>query len=117
MEGQYPDWWKKKGKSTGNPSSPPRPSVSITTIPQSSSVSHGGSSGEFYAFMTKIKAASIPKVITYADSAASEHCFTDTADFVTYELYKGNGKTATKGGQFSILGTGKVVKRVVYNGR
>ena len=55
------------------------------------------------------------RVTTYADSAASEHCFMDIADFVTYEPYRGNGKMATKGGHFTILRTGKVIKWAVYN--
>ena len=52
----------------------------------------------------------------YADLGASKHCFTDITDFVTYEPYKGNGKTATKWGHFSILGTGRVAKQAVYDG-
>ena len=32
-----------------------------------------------------------------------------------YEPYKGNEKTATKGGEFAILETGKVVKRAIYD--
>ena len=117
MAGQYLDWWKKKGRPTGNPSSPPQPSVNIATIPQPSPVTHSSNSGEFYTFMTKIQecTAGIPKVTTYTNSAASEHCFTEVADSVTYELYKGNGKTATKSSQFFILGTGKIIKWVVYN--
>lgn len=52
----------------------------------------------------------------YADSAASEHCFTDITDFMTYEPYSGNGKTATKGGHFTILGMGRVIKCAIYDG-
>lgn len=115
IAGQYPNWWKKKAKPT-SPSTP-QLSVNIAVVPQSPSVTHSGGSGEFYAFMTRIQghAVSSPQVMTYTDSAASEHCFTNIADFVTYELYRGNGKTVMKGGQFAILGTGKVVKRAVYD--
>ena len=116
MASQYPDWWKKKGKPT-NPSL--QPSVNIAIVPQSSSVTHSGDhSGEFYAFMTKIQGQEEGNLqrTTYADSAASKHCSTDSADFIMYEPYKGNGKTATKGGEFAILGTGKVVKRAIYDG-
>ena len=114
MEGQYPDWWKKKGK-TMNPS--PQPSVNIAVVPQTSSVTYSRNSREFYAFMTWIQgqAAGSPQVITYANSAASEHCFMNLADFVTYEPYEGSGKIATKGGQFTILGTGRVIKCAIYN--
>lgn len=116
MEGQYPNWWKKKGKTTGSAS---QPSVNIAVVPQTSSVAHSGSSGEYYAFMTNTQmqgsAGGMSQVTTYIESVASKHCFTDIVDFVTYEIHAGNGKTATKGGQFAILGTGKVVKRAVYN--
>jgi hypothetical protein len=116
MAGQYPDWWKKKGKNTNTPTT--QPSANIAVVPQNTPITHSGG-GEFYAFTTQVqgRVGGGPQVTTYADSAASEHCFTDVADFVTYEPYKGNGKTATKGGQFTITGTGRVVKRAVYDKR
>ena len=91
--------------------------MNIAIVPQSTSVAHSGDNREFYAFMTQVQGQGTggTKVITYADSAASEHCFTDIADFITYELYKGSGRTAMKGGQFTILGTGRVIKQAVYD--
>ena len=104
---QYPDWWKKKSRPANSPTggtptqTASQLSANIAVVSQSPSVAHSGSSGECYAFMTQSQtqgsAAGASLVITYANSAATEHCFTDIADFVTYETHKGNGKMATKG--------------------
>jgi len=66
MEGQYPDWWKKKGKPT-NPS--PRLSANVAIVPESSLITHSSGNGEFYAFATVLRGAisSDLRVITYAD--------------------------------------------------
>ena len=107
--GQYPDWWKKKGKATNLL---PQPSANIAIVPESLTVTHSNNGGEFYAFTTEIQGAMAnnSRVTTYTNSTVSEHCFTDIADFMMYKPYKGNRKTAMKGGHFTILGTGKVIK-------
>ena len=114
MAGQYADWWKKKGRAT-NPS--PQPSTNIAIVPESLTVTHSNNGGEFYVFTAEIQGAMAnnPRVTTYTDSTVSEHCFMDIVDFTKYKPYKGNGKTATKGEQFTILGTGKVIKWAVYD--
>jgi hypothetical protein len=56
--------------------------------------------------------------ISYADSAASDHCFINIEDFVTYRaLEDTDGITAAEGGKFTIAGIGRVEKRAVFNGK
>ncbi|KAF8224557.1 hypothetical protein L208DRAFT_1310750, partial [Tricholoma matsutake] len=56
-------------------------------------------------------------VVSYADSAASDHCFVRWENFVTYSLCSGHeGKMATKGGMFNVPGTGSVKKSTIFNG-
>ncbi|RDB17165.1 Retrovirus-related Pol polyprotein from transposon TNT 1-94 [Hypsizygus marmoreus] len=106
MEGQYPAWWSKKGVSTNAV-----PSANSAMAPTATTV-------ERYAFMADSAGAREVKVVTYADSAASEHCFVDRGDFETYVPFHGDaGATATKGGKFTIAGKGRVNKRITFDGR
>lgn len=115
MAGQYPDWWKKKGGGT-NTGGAQTPTANIAVVSTSSPTVANG--GEFYAFMTLVLNKSKGGNLTYADSAASKHCFVNRTDFVTYTPSKDHkGDTATQGGKFSILGTGNVKKRIIFEGK
>lgn len=84
MEGQYPNWWKKKGNANQQANTPNQTNV-----------------------MTRLSPHIEPRIITYADSAASDHCFVNINDFSTYQSFEGKcGMTATTGGDFVIRGTG-----------
>jgi len=110
MEGQYPDWWRKKGNATATPQ---KPSVNIAMVPHSMS----SGAGEHYIFMTTTQ-REVKDLVTYADSATSDHCFMDLKDFITYQsLAEKDSDTAVKGGKFTIAGTGRVDKHVVFDGR
>ena len=54
MEGQYPDWWKKKGTATNSntqkPKSESKPTANIATTDSTSGSSSGD--GKFYALVT-----------------------------------------------------------------
>ena len=115
MEGQYPDWWKKKGTATTNMQKT-KPTTNITTANSTAGSSSGD--GEFYALITDTNPANTThQIITFADSACSDHCFIDKADFITYRpFHDKDGNTAAKGGKFKISGTGQVEKRVVFDG-
>ena len=116
MEGQYPDWWCKKGSPTPMTTTTtptPKPTANIAVVQHSTTSGHG----EYYAFMMNTQGHH-KGLITYADSAASDHCFVDIKDFVTYQPSTGkDGDTAAKGGKFTIAGMGRVDKRAVFNGR
>ena len=96
MEGQYPDWWKKKGNATGSgnsstnqstkvPVADPTPTANVAMVPTTPFTSSDTDDGNhFYAFITN---ASIPApaITTYADSAASDHFSINIGDFESYE--------------------------------
>jgi hypothetical protein len=123
MEGQYPEWWKKKGNPTSGSSNTqtPKPTANVTTV--DTTVGSSNSDGEYYALVTEVN--SVPnttqphaQVVTFADSACSDHCFVNRSDFTSYRPVKDkDGDTATKGGKFSIHGTGRVEKRTIFDGR
>ena len=115
IEGQYPDWWKKKGAVTTN-TQKTKPTANIATANSTAGYSSGD--GKFYALITDTNPANMAcQIITFANSACSDHCFTDKADFVTYRpFHDKDGNMAAKGGKFKISGTGRVEKRAVFNG-
>ena len=49
-EGQYPDWWKKKGTATASNTQKANPTVNIATTDSTTGSSNGD--GEFYALVT-----------------------------------------------------------------
>jgi hypothetical protein len=113
MEGQYPDWWRKKGNTNTPTTSNQKPTANIAVVTHTMT----SRQAEHYALMTKASHI-IGKPVTYADSAASNHCFIDINDFATYKTLVGkDGNTATVGGRFTIAGMGRVDKRVIFNGR
>ncbi|KAF8801429.1 hypothetical protein BYT27DRAFT_7004731, partial [Phlegmacium glaucopus] len=58
------------------------------------------------------------QVVTFADSACSDHCFINKSDFITYKSFHDkDGDTAARGGKFKIHGTGRVEKQVIFDGR
>ena len=72
----------------------------------------------FYVFMTQRTCPHAHHITTYADSAASDHCFVSVSDFSTYvPLNEKKGTTATAGGTFKIHGMGTVRKWVNFNGK
>ena len=56
------------------------------------------------------------EILTYADSAASDHCFVDAKDFTEYKPVERKGATAS-GEDFAIAGVGTVRKSVMVDGR
>ena len=120
MEGQYPDWWKKKGTATTSNTPKPKPVANVVTTDSTAGSSSGD--GEFYALATDASPAQMDtphrQVITFADSACSDHCFVNKSDFTNYKpFHDKDGDTAAKGGKFKISGTGRVEKRVIFDGR
>jgi GAG-pre-integrase domain/Integrase core domain len=118
MEGQYPDWWKKKGTASTNTQKPKSTANAMTT--DTITVFPSGTS-EFYALATDTSPiqtdVSQRQVITFADSACSDHCFVNKSDFTTYQpFHDKDGDTAAKGGKFKISGTGRVEKQVIFDG-
>lgn len=111
-EGQWPEWFGKRGGGSGggtgglNSSKPTANSIMTST-------------NQFYAFSTIIgEQARTSNLKNYADSAASEHCFVERSDFVTYTPNTSlTGTTAQPGGVFSILGIGNVRKTTVVDGK
>ena len=99
MEGQCPDWWKKKGNATSMPTPKPEEqthTANIALVPtgQVAATSEDG----FYVFMIQRTCPHAHHITTYADSAASNHCFVSVSDFSTYvPLNKKKGTTATAG--------------------
>ena len=117
MEGQCPDWWKKKGTATNSntqkPKSESKPTANIATTNSTSGSSSGD--GEFYALITDTNPSQMDnphrQVVTFANSACSDHCFINKSDFVTYKpFHDKDGDTAVRGGKFRISGTGQVEK-------
>ena len=119
MEGQYPDWWRKKGTSNNSNTQKPKPTANITTT--DSPVGATSGSSKFYVLVTDTNPfqVNIPQyqVITFADSACSSHCFVNKSDFTTYKpFHNKDGYTAAEGGKFKISRTGQVEKQVVFDG-
>ena len=110
MEGQYPDWWKKKGTATTSNTPKLKPVANVVTTDSMAGSSSGD--GEFYALATDASPAQMDtphrQVITFADSACSDHCFVNKSDFTSYKpFHDKDGDTAAKGGKFKISGTGR----------
>jgi hypothetical protein len=58
------------------------------------------------------------RIITYADSAVSDHFFVEQSKFMTYTANTDHkGSTTAVAGAFPILGTGNVHKSTIYKGR
>ena len=86
MEGQYPDWWRKKGNATVSrslssnqppkiPITTPKPLANGAVVPATPlTSSNTGDSGNFYAFIMNASTPA-PALTTYIDSAASDHFF------------------------------------------
>ena len=95
MEGQYPDWWRKKGNATGGGNSnqtrgttptPPKLTANVAIVPTITfTPSNTDSDGDFHAFLTNTSTPT-PALTTYADSAASDHFFVDIRDFELYDV-------------------------------
>ena len=85
MEGQYPDWWKKEGAVTTN-TQKTKSTANIATANSTAGSSSGD--GKFYALITDTNPANMTRqIIIFANSACSNHCFIDKADFVTSDPF------------------------------
>ena len=122
MEGQYPDWWKKKGNATGSrnsstdqstkvPVTDPKLTTNVAMVPTTPFTSSDTDNGDhFYAFITNASILA-PAITTHTDSAASNRFFVNIGNFESYEPYAGkNGSTAENGKAFTICGKGNVRK-------
>jgi hypothetical protein len=119
MEGQYPDWWKKKGAATTSNTQKLKPVAKVVMTDSTARSSSGNS--EFYALTIDTNPTytdiSHHQVITFADSACCDHCFINRSDFATYKpFHDKDGDTAAKRGKFKISGTGQVEKCVIFDG-
>ena len=87
-----------------------KPTANITTA--NSTARSSSRDGEFHALIIDTNPANTThQIITFANSACSDHCFIDKADFVTYRpFHNKGGDMAVKGGKFEISGTGQVEK-------
>jgi hypothetical protein len=56
-------------------------------------------------------------ITSYADSAASDHCFVRRDDFSTYTPCTGCQGAMATDGTFSMLGMGIVKKLAIFNGQ
>ena len=119
MEGQYPHWWKKKGVATSPSAQKPKP---VANIAMADSAAGTPGASKFYALvmdtsLNQMISMSQQQVITFADSACSNHCFVNKLDFIMYKpFHDKDGDTAAKGGKFKISGTGHVEKHVIFDG-
>lgn len=121
MEGQYPDWWKKKDTANNSNAQKPKVTANIATT-NSTTGSSDASSSEFYALVMDANPTHMNtthcQVVTFADLACSDHCFVNKSDFTTYKHFQDkDGYTAARGGRFKISGTGHVEKHVIFDGR
>ncbi|KAF5374432.1 hypothetical protein D9615_009058 [Tricholomella constricta] len=120
MEGQFPEWWKgsrttQKTPTTATGNAP----TSSTPLANSATISANNSEAatRYLAFATLAPAIKSSTPITYADSAASEHFFVRREDFETYtELPRGEAGATADGGEFQIVGRGRVRKTAIYDG-
>ena len=120
-EGQYSDWWKKKGAATNTNANTQKSTPTTNIATTDSTVRPSGGNGEFYALVTDTnppQADSLQRqLITFADSACSDHCFVNKSDFTTYKPFQNkDGDTAAKRGKFRISGTGCIEKQVIFDG-
>ncbi|KAG6809905.1 hypothetical protein H0H87_011454 [Tephrocybe sp. NHM501043] len=122
MEGQYPNWWKGgKGETTPSGMTTPTPNMTQTKPVTNSAITAANNDDagtRCLAFSTKIGKTDPDSLISYADSAASNHFFVDRADFESYSPVsqeENTGATAD-GGEFMIARTGHVRKWVTHEG-
>jgi len=117
MVGQYPSWWGRQGSGNlPNVTTASNSTTANSAIVTTASPSPISSPAQYYAFMAIIHDVDASNPITsYADSAASDHCFVRRDDFSTYIPCTGHqGATATDGTS-SVLGMGIVKKLAIFN--
>lgn len=98
-----------------------QPAVTANIATTDSSAGSSTKDGEFYTLVTDTNPSQmgIPQrqVITFADSACSDHCFINKSDFIGYKpFHDKDGDTAVRGGKFKINGMGRVEKWVIFDG-
>ncbi|KAF5374516.1 hypothetical protein D9615_009034 [Tricholomella constricta] len=108
--GQYPEWWKRD-----KPTTPAMPA----TVPAANSAVSSTTNPLYLALAATHPTTRSATLVTYADSAASNHFFACRGDFETYgPIPDGTTKGSTaNGGDFRMAGTGRVRKNVVHEGR
>lgn len=119
MAGQYPDWWRGRKGGRGKPMNVAASATTtvLPTAPQANLVVAATDTEAYYAFSSlSVPQNGMAEIVTYADSAASEHYFVNRADFTDYKPIKRAGEAAN-GSPFHILGTGTVRKVVVTGGK
>jgi hypothetical protein len=122
MEGQFPSWWGKKGGGAAKGSSTATaaniattPNTNVTTMANSVVVTEHT---EHHVLATIATADPTGEPITYADTAASDHCWINREDFDTYQpLASCEGSGAPVGSTFPIAGVGTVRKSITHNGK
>ena len=120
MEGQYPNWWKKKGTASNTNTQKPKTMANVATTDSTTGSSDG--TGKFYALVTDTNPPpmNLPhrQVVTFADLACSDHCFMNKSKFSSYKPFQDkDSDTAARGGKFKISRTGQVEKCIVFDGR
>ncbi|KAG6905260.1 hypothetical protein DXG01_003836 [Tephrocybe rancida] len=122
MEGQFPDWWKGgKGESTPLTTTTPAPNAAQARPAANSGImvaNNDDGSTQCLAFSATTGDMEPDHLVSYADSAASDHFFVDQADFESYSPVsqdENTGATAN-GGEFMIAGIGRVRKWVTHDG-
>ncbi|CAA7270907.1 unnamed protein product [Cyclocybe aegerita] len=138
--GQFPPGFSQRGGASG-PASTSMPSAGTPTATASTAViktayalmamtggwdEGGGTREHVVSFIptedepTALVAMSSGggKLLTYVDSGASDHCFTNKIDFSTYEPFHElcEGQAACRGAKFKILGKGTVEKTFTSEG-
>jgi hypothetical protein len=78
MAGQYPSWWGKHGGSnspSGSTATNVATTANSTAVVPPNLPTTMSSPAQFYAFMAQVQDEPDGIIISYADSAASNHCF------------------------------------------
>jgi len=122
MEGQFLSWWGKKGGGAAKGSSTATaanvattPNTNVTTTANSMVVTEHT---EHHVLATIATADPTSEPVTYADTAASDHCWINREDFDMYQpLASCEGLGAPVGSTFPIAGVGTVRKSITHNGK
>ena len=122
MEGQFPSWWGKKGGGAAKGSSTAT-AANIATTPNTNVMTMANSvvvteHMEHHVLATIVTADPTGEPVTYADMAASDHCWINREDFDTYQpLASREGSGAPVGSTFPIAGVGTIRKSITHNGK
>lgn len=79
--GQYPDWWKSKGRGAGGSNTGPTSDTKMTTNIAASTVANPQAN---CTYVTTQNAPKTNSLVTYADSVVSRYFFVSRKDFTEY---------------------------------